>query len=128
MPATGRSHQSFLEPPGEFAVVKEHSQSSYDLLKPMEFLGPIPQIVLQHHERLDGSGYRITYPTKRIGDRDVNVYHPINRATSQAIENALISKIKDVMKMLDTVILTIPRGSYKLRPEAFVPNANIFGI
>jgi hypothetical protein len=27
--------------------------------------------------------------------------------------------------MLDTVILTIPRGSYKLRPEAFTPNANI---
>ena len=27
--------------------------------------------------------------------------------------------------MLDTVILTIPRGSYKLRPEAFIPNANI---
>lgn len=29
------------------------------------------------------------------------------------------------MNMLDTVILTIPRGSYKLRPEAFTPNANI---
>ena len=29
------------------------------------------------------------------------------------------------MTMLDTVILTIPRGSYKLRPEAFTPNANI---
>jgi hypothetical protein len=27
--------------------------------------------------------------------------------------------------MLDTVILTIPRGSYRLRPEAFTPNANI---
>ncbi len=50
--------------PGEFAVVKEHSQSSYDLLKPMEFLGPIPQIVLQHHERLDGSGY----PNGLVGD------------------------------------------------------------
>ncbi len=29
------------------------------------------------------------------------------------------------MTMLDTVILTIPRGSYRLRPEAFTPNANI---
>ena len=29
------------------------------------------------------------------------------------------------MTMLDTVILTIPRGSFKLRPEAFTPNANI---
>lgn len=32
---------------------------------------------------------------------------------------------KKVMTMLDTVILTIPRGSYRLRPEAFTPNANI---
>ena len=29
------------------------------------------------------------------------------------------------MNMLDTVILTIPRGFYRLRPEAFTPNANI---
>src|SRR5688572_5096160 len=29
------------------------------------------------------------------------------------------------MNMLDTVILTIPRGSYKLKAEAFTPNANI---
>lgn len=42
---------------GEALVIREHSQAGYDLLRPMEFLGPIPQIVRQHHERLDGSGY-----------------------------------------------------------------------
>gem|GEM_PF-1512103 len=42
---------------GEVLVIQEHAQAGYDLLRPMEFLGPIPQIVRQHHERLDGSGY-----------------------------------------------------------------------
>jgi PAS domain S-box-containing protein len=41
----------------EFNLVKIHSQASYDILKNVEFPWPIAQIVLQHHERLDGSGY-----------------------------------------------------------------------
>ncbi len=42
---------------GERLLVQEHSSHGYDLLQPMKFLGPIPAIVLQHHERADGSGY-----------------------------------------------------------------------
>jgi len=49
------------------------------------------------HQRLDGNGYRLTYPTKRINNTDMNIYHPINKATSQAIEKAVINKLKDVM-------------------------------
>lgn len=41
----------------EFEMIKEHPQVSYDVLRPVEFPWPIAQIVLQHHERLDGSGY-----------------------------------------------------------------------
>ncbi len=41
----------------EFSLIKEHSQSGYELLKNIDFPWPIAQIVLQHHERLDGSGY-----------------------------------------------------------------------
>jgi len=41
----------------EFNLVKIHSQASYDILKSVEFPWPVAQIVLQHHERLDGSGY-----------------------------------------------------------------------
>ncbi len=41
----------------EFAIIKEHSQNGYDILKNIDFPWPIAQIVLQHHERLDGSGY-----------------------------------------------------------------------
>jgi HD-GYP domain-containing protein (c-di-GMP phosphodiesterase class II) len=41
----------------EFAFIKTHPQVGYDILKPVEFPWPIADIVLQHHERLDGSGY-----------------------------------------------------------------------
>jgi PAS domain S-box-containing protein len=41
----------------EYAMIKQHPQSGYDILKGIQFPWPIAQIVLQHHERLDGSGY-----------------------------------------------------------------------
>jgi len=50
------------------------------------------------YTRLNGSGYRITYPTKKIGNRDINIYHPINRETSKAIEEAIISKVKEIFE------------------------------
>ena len=41
----------------EYRIVKTHAQHAYDILKDIEFPWPIADIVLQHHERLDGSGY-----------------------------------------------------------------------
>lgn len=41
----------------EFALIKEHAQDGYEILKSIDFPWPIAQIVRQHHERLDGSGY-----------------------------------------------------------------------
>ncbi|MCX5814298.1 MAG: PAS domain S-box protein [Proteobacteria bacterium] len=41
----------------EMSLIKVHSQSGYDILKDVELPYPIAEIVLQHHERLDGSGY-----------------------------------------------------------------------
>ncbi len=41
----------------EFSIVKTHSQVGYDILKDIEFPWPVAEIVLQHHERMDGSGY-----------------------------------------------------------------------
>ncbi|MFC1552697.1 HD domain-containing phosphohydrolase [Candidatus Latescibacterota bacterium] len=41
----------------EFNLIKEHSQAGFEILKDVEFDQPIAQIVLQHHERMDGSGY-----------------------------------------------------------------------
>ena len=47
------SHLSKLE----FDIIKTHPQASHDIVKTIEFPWPIAQILLQHHERLDGSGY-----------------------------------------------------------------------
>ena len=41
----------------EFNLIKEHPQVGYDILKEIEFPWRIAEIVLQHHERFDGSGY-----------------------------------------------------------------------
>lgn len=41
----------------EFNLLKSHSQTGYDILKNVDFPWPIAKIVLQHHERMDGSGY-----------------------------------------------------------------------
>jgi len=41
----------------ELRMIQSHSQVGFDILKGIEFPWPIAQIVLQHHERIDGSGY-----------------------------------------------------------------------
>lgn len=41
----------------EFEMIKTHAQAGYDILKQVHFPGPVAEIVLDHHERLNGSGY-----------------------------------------------------------------------
>jgi len=41
----------------EIAMLRNHVQAGYDVLKHIHFPWPVAHIVLQHHERLDGSGY-----------------------------------------------------------------------
>lgn len=43
--------------PLEFELVKLHPKAGYEILKSVDFLSDIAEISLQHHERLDGSGY-----------------------------------------------------------------------
>jgi HD-GYP domain-containing protein (c-di-GMP phosphodiesterase class II) len=50
--------------PEEFALVKMHPQIGYDIVKELDYPWPIGKVVLQHHERLDGSGY----PNQLRGD------------------------------------------------------------
>ena len=43
--------------PLEMALIREHVQASYDILKNVPFPIPVAEIIWQHHERIDGSGY-----------------------------------------------------------------------
>lgn len=74
---------SILSKPGkissiEFEMIKSHSETGYNILKEIEFIYPIAKIVLQHHERLNGSGYpkglkdkEILFETKILSVADV---------------------------------------------------------
>lgn len=41
----------------EMGIIKSHSQIGYEILQNIPFQSPVADIILQHHERLDGSGY-----------------------------------------------------------------------
>jgi len=43
--------------PHEFNIIKTHCQIGHDILKSIDFPWPVAEIVLQHHERLNGCGY-----------------------------------------------------------------------
>jgi len=49
----------------EFALIREHPQTAYQFLSQVDFPWPVAQIVLQHHEYFDGSGY----PNGLAGDQ-----------------------------------------------------------
>ena len=51
--------------PLEFSLIKVHSEAGRDILKSIEFTGPVAEIVYQHHEKMDGSGY----PRQLIGEQ-----------------------------------------------------------
>jgi PAS domain S-box-containing protein/putative nucleotidyltransferase with HDIG domain len=52
---------------GEFALIKSHPETGYNILNKVDFPRPIAEIVYQHHERIDGSGY----PLMLSGDQIV---------------------------------------------------------
>jgi putative nucleotidyltransferase with HDIG domain len=41
----------------EFGLIKSHTQAGYEIVKEIRFPWPVAEVILQHHERLDGSGY-----------------------------------------------------------------------
>ncbi len=50
----------------EYSLIKAHPMVAYDILKEIRFPWPVADIVLQHHERLDGSGYPAGLKEDRI--------------------------------------------------------------
>lgn len=69
----------------EFELLKTHPQAGYDICKDIHQLKPALPVILQHHERMDGSGY----PNGLYG-RDINILAQI--AAIADIYDALTSK------------------------------------
>jgi HD-GYP domain-containing protein (c-di-GMP phosphodiesterase class II) len=97
----------------EFEMVKTHSQIGYDIIKNIEFPWPIPSAVLQHHERINGTGYPsglydkdIIIEAKIIGVADVvesmSSYRPYRAAFG--IEKALEEILKNKSILYDPAV------------------------
>ena len=60
----------------EYLIIKEHPRSGYEILKNVEFPWPVAQVALQHHERMDGSGYFAKEPTNCPRRIEATCYQP----------------------------------------------------
>ena len=50
------------------------------------------------HKKSDNSGYRLTYPTRKTGNKSKYLFHPISHETSALIEQAVFIKLKTVLE------------------------------
>lgn len=78
------------------------SEINIQLIKPANGLVAFASVVLDDqiylssigiHQKLDGSGYRLTYPTKKAGERDFHIFHPIDRNLGLTLERAILEKL-----------------------------------
>lgn len=46
--------------------------------------------------KLDGSGYRLSYPSKKIGEKNINLFYPITKEVGKAIEEAVTKKVNEL--------------------------------
>ena len=49
------------------------------------------------HKRRDGTGYRITYPTRKVGEQNLTIFHPTEPSLSREIEQAICDKAEEIM-------------------------------
>lgn len=49
------------------------------------------------YTKLDGS-YRLLYPAKKVGDRSMDIFHPINRSSSRQIEEVIFKKCDEIFE------------------------------
>lgn len=88
-------------------VMMRISEVNVQFIKPVDGLIGFASLVINDelylgsigiHQRLDGQGYRLTYPTKKSNLTQRPIFHPIRKDASAAIETAIFTKLKDVMR------------------------------
>jgi PAS domain S-box-containing protein/putative nucleotidyltransferase with HDIG domain len=115
----------------EFNMIKIHSQYGYEILKPVEFPQPIAQAILQHHERIDGSGYPLGLSDKEIlieakilavadvveaiiSHRPYRPAHSLNQALEEIPKN---SGVLYDPKVIETCLSLFVEKGFKFREE-----------
>jgi PAS domain S-box-containing protein len=128
MPSTILNKKTCLSE-SEYILIKQHPQIAYDILKDVGFDEKINKIILQHHERLDGSGYpnglkdkEILLESKILGAADTVVAMLSKRpyrdtlSFEKVIEE--IEKYKNIKyddKIIDTIIQIFSRNKFRLK-------------
>lgn len=46
-------------------------------------------------------GYRLVYPTKKVAEKSLNIFYPINREIAQLIEGEVVRQFEEVMNKYD---------------------------
>ena len=99
----------------EISLIQAHAQTGYDILKGIEFPWPIADIIIQHHERMDGSGYpqglasdSILIEARIIGVADVVETMSSHRPyrPSMGIEKALAEITQNSGTLYDPEVVT----------------------
>lgn len=86
------------------------SEVNVTLIKPTDGLVAFASCVIDNnlyigslgvHKLLNGTGYRITYPTKLMGSRTLHYFHPVTRDANRLIEQAIVAKCNELFKISD---------------------------
>jgi len=114
----------------EFNLVKLHPQVGFDMLRNIEFPWPLAQVIFQHHERMNGSGYpqglkgeEIIFEARIIAVADVveamSSHRPYRPSLGLEIAKDEIQKNKGILYDANVVdaCLNVFEMGYKL-PEA----------
>lgn len=115
----------------EFSIIKTHPEVAYEILKKLEFPWPVIQAILQHHERLDGSGYPaglsgkdIILEAKILSVADVveamSSHRPYRPALGLGTALEEISKKRDILyapDVVDACLQLFTQKGFKLEQE-----------
>jgi putative two-component system response regulator len=118
----------------EMEIIKTHCRVAYDILKTIKFPYPVADIILQHHERMDGSGYPqglkgegILLEARIIGTADVIDAMASHRPYRPAlgVDVAMEEIVNCKGKLYDSAVVDTCVSIYKTRgKEAFIQEEN----
>jgi putative two-component system response regulator len=118
----------------EMNIIKTHPQVGYDILKNIDFPWPIAQIVLQHHERLNGSGYPkgligkdILMEARILGVADVveAICYPRSYRSALTIEQAMEEIKKSQGTLYDPAVVETCISIFKETGYSFIRSLEI---
>ena len=118
----------------EMNIIKTHPKVGYDILKNIDFPWPIAQAVLQHHERLDGSGYPrglrgtdIMMEARILGVADVveAICYPRSYRAALTIEQAMEEMTKNKGTLYDAAVVDVCMSIFKETEFSFIRSLEI---